>query len=169
MTTAMAKPKPFSFPIAEGASAEYDYVDPKNAHYNMAKLGDSYHPLDVFEKFEARTPRTGSYLFFPFYSSCLGMLAVALGQRNYGRPVVSQLWKYGIAIGVGSWFGDYVWKWNREASDYRDAVLRDYIEKHYEDFPRVGKFQVEGINNFFTLLTIYLSFCRTQEVQEHFA
>lgn len=127
------------WPEHEPASEEYDYVDPKKAHYNVAKLGDKYHILDVFNKYEPDKFRLSSYLFNPFYASTLFFMSIVVFNWRGKRPMWAQPWKHVLAIGGGFVVGDFIWKWNKSVAERKDSILKHYAELHPDDFPIVGK------------------------------
>ncbi|KAI1287434.1 hypothetical protein HDE_10085 [Halotydeus destructor] len=134
-----------SWPIAEPASEEYAYIDPKKAHYGIARLGERYHPLDVYDKFDRPPPKFGVYLLFPVFGAALACIGVA-GQNYYTKkPVISQLWKYAVFCGLGAYFGHSVFNYNAKVANRNDAIYRHYLETHYDDFPVVERMKYKDI------------------------
>lgn len=132
-----------SYPVAEPASEEYAYVDPKKATYDMAKLPVVYHPLDAWNTLGKVPPSESSYYYYMFLGGVGGLGVTILTQIQTGRPKFSQLYKHVnmTLFGVGLTYVLFRWYRNRHAR--RDAVIQHYLETHYDDFPLVRRRKVK--------------------------
>jgi len=130
-----------TWPVAKPKSEEYAYVDPKNAHYGVARLGPTYHPLDCFHKFDRKEMEhnLSHRLFYPFWGSLIFVFGCAYQNWIRKRPLYSTIYKYGFAIAGGVAVGEFFWHAGRYYAAKRDAVLQHYLELHYDDFPVVGE------------------------------
>lgn len=130
-----------TYPEAERASERYAYVDPETAHYAIGRLPEKYHPLDAWQTIGKQPITWGIYSCYPIYGSLLVLVAVGISQHAmYKRPAWSQTWKHLLGCIGGAAMGHSFYYYGMRSAARRDAVIRHYLELHYDDFPIVGQF-----------------------------
>jgi len=128
-----------SYPEAPPASEQYAYIDPKKAPYDIARLSEQYHPLDAWKTLGKAPLKQPYYFYTAVYGMSVGILAQAAINWHAGFPYFAQIYKHitgGILFtGFAFWYGHKI----RERAARRDAIIQDYLETHYDDFPLVQR------------------------------
>ncbi|XP_053205363.1 uncharacterized protein LOC128389756 [Panonychus citri] len=113
----------------------------KEAHYNMARLGPRYHPLDVFTKFDDHRKPIDRLINASGAGVIAGVSIAMVAQYGAGRPVFSQIHRHiiGALVGfVGAYFtGVYVTK--KAAMEQGRLML--YIQSRPEYFHPIDRYK----------------------------
>lgn len=131
------------FPDAVPASAEYAYVDPKTAPYGLARLGDQYHPLDAWQQLGRQPGSFSRWLFCVGSGAALGVIIGVAANRVYARPAWTNLWNHAATALLMAGGAHYIHVWALESAQRKDAIIRHYLETHYDDFPLVQRRKVK--------------------------
>lgn len=115
--------------------------DPERDFIGLKRLGDRYHPIDPFFKFEGTPDHmlTFDNVWIPFIGLCFGTISSITANFWSRRPLVSAL---PIHVGVGLLglgAGLYARANQRRRARERDAVLIHYLLLHEKDFPIIGQ------------------------------
>lgn len=115
--------------------------DPETQFVGIRRLGDSYHPVEPFLKFNAPTEDKvkADRVFYPVYGISAGLYSHLIAQRWARKPAYSQLPKLVLMCAFGCAFGEYFYKSQQTRLANKDAHLIHYILLHEEDFPRIRK------------------------------
>ena len=114
--------------------------DPNKQFVGMQRLGDSYHPLDPFFKFEG-VPKEQLLLdriLIPTVVSVLGLGVGAYANYTNRRPFFSSII---TTLLTGVLFGgaaELSWRTSRKRAAERDAVLIHYMILHENQLPIIG-------------------------------
>lgn len=121
--------------------AEHYYPDKENAPYGVARLGDKYSLLDVFEKFPKRERRTVSYFYTPIFMGVFSCTVMMVGIHALAfKSPMHKPWQT-IAAGVLGGVVVYATLTIKEKREIRtEAICRDYIKTYPEHFPPIGMY-----------------------------
>ena len=117
--------------------------DPEWDFIGLKRLGDRYHPLDVFFKFEG-TPahmQTFDHVWLPFIGTIAGGISSIVANFWSRRPLVSALPIHVAVAAIGCGVGIYARRNQIRRGRERDAVLIHYLLLHENDFPKIGLFK----------------------------
>lgn len=129
-----------SYPEAEKACEEYAYVDPKNAHYGIAKLPREYHPLDAWKSLGTNdSDELLNRWHYPCIGVAGGFLITLINNYLTRQPLWSNIPRtILVPVGLGL-VGEAVWRSSRARAAKRDAVIQNYLETHYDDFATIKR------------------------------
>lgn len=116
------------------------YPDIENAPYGVARLGDKYTLLDIFEKFPKKKQEVNNYWTYIVAPAVIA--ASSMGAYNKAFLNRSFIYKPQYTILASIAFGavGFISYYYREKAELRtEAICRDYIRLHPERFPPVGK------------------------------
>ena len=114
--------------------------DAEKQFVGLKRLGDSYHPLEPFFKFDGIAPENQLFdkVWFSMMGGIGGFVIGFAYNAHHRRPFFSALPStlgY-TALGLGlAWFA---WNNSRRRAAERDAVLIHYMILHEKEFPRIG-------------------------------
>ncbi|CAG2109234.1 unnamed protein product [Medioppia subpectinata] len=115
--------------------------DDKKDFVGLKRLGNSYHPLDPFFKFEG-VPNGNDTLDRIWWPSVCGFMGIAISAGynwHSRRPFVSALLPTLVSGAVGVGVACLMNKYNGRRAQERDAVLIHYLLLHEHEFPRIER------------------------------
>ncbi|XP_015786237.1 uncharacterized protein LOC107363512 isoform X2 [Tetranychus urticae] len=128
--------------MAETIDDDYAYCPNwREAHYNMARLGPRYHPLDVFTKFDDHRKPIDKYIYGTGVGAACGFSAMAIGQYASGKPVFSQIYRHAAGILIGFIGGYFVVKYSIKRATLEQSRLMHYIQSRPEYFPPIDRYK----------------------------
>lgn len=122
------------------------YPNPEEAPYGVARLGEKYTLLDIFEKFPKQERTFANYWTYLGAAAVIGFGAPIginnlIGKKLYYKPFIT------LASGTITVLAMQAIFYYQEQSAIRtEAICRDYIRLHPDRFPPVGKFVVCDLN-----------------------
>ena len=114
--------------------------DPETQFIGLKRLGDRYHPLDVFFKFDgvAKESQAFDNLWIPGFTTVVGFVSSVVSNFWSARPLVSSFPRH-LGFGLlGLGVGLYARHNQQTRAAQRDAVLIHYLLLHENEFPMIG-------------------------------
>jgi hypothetical protein len=117
-----------------------DWDDEKD-FVGLKRLGDRYHPLDPFFKFEGvpKGNETFDRIWWPFCGGAGGLAIGATSTWFARRPFWSSVLPTAAVTLIGMGLGLYSGHNTRRRARERDAVLIHYMLLHEKEFPLIGR------------------------------
>ena len=120
-------------------SDEY-YKNRDEAPYGIARLGDSYTLMDVFDKFPKREKNFNNYYGVIFISTFFCIAGPCLFHHFMDKPFFYQpLYKL-LSGGIGATGTYFGLELNLKKTLRTEAICRDYLQKNPDLFPPIGMF-----------------------------
>ncbi|KDR18848.1 NADH dehydrogenase [ubiquinone] 1 subunit C2 [Zootermopsis nevadensis] len=91
--------------------------------------------MELLQRDENRLDRFLAKWWTPAVLSAIGLVTVAHMRYNQGRPLLSGIQTYILTVVGCSVAGYQIHQYRDGVLAERDAVLRNYLERHPEDFP----------------------------------
>uniref|UniRef100_A0A7C9EQ69 Uncharacterized protein n=1 Tax=Opuntia streptacantha TaxID=393608 RepID=A0A7C9EQ69_OPUST len=113
----------------------------REAHYNMARLGPRYHPLDVFTKFDDHRKPLDKFIYGSGFGAVIGFTSAIITQYAAGKPVYSQIYRHATGILVGAIGGYLVVKFTLRRAALEQSRLMHYIQSRPEYFQPIERYK----------------------------
>lgn len=120
--------------------AELVYPNTEEAPYGVARLGEKYTLIDIFDKFPKEERSFVNYYSYLAFSAIIGAVVPIglnnlMGKKLYYKPFITLLSSGSMYLATKAIF------YYRDVSSIRtEAICRDYIRLHPDRFPPIGKF-----------------------------
>lgn len=118
-----------------------DIVYPKDeeAPYGVARLGEKYTLIDIFDKFPKEERNLVNYYSYLAMSAIVGAIAPMglhnlTGHKLYHKPHLTILFS-----GTMFFAAKTIFYYRDQSAKRTEAICRDYIRLHPDRFPPVGK------------------------------
>jgi len=115
--------------------------DPKTQFTGISRLGDEYHPIEPFFKFNPYDPvtRWSDHVWYPFFVGSAFAFSHIVSNGLTRKPLLS---RFPITVGLtilGAITGELVWRNMRMKAEDRDSVLVHYMLLHEDDFEKIPR------------------------------
>ncbi|XP_074602469.1 uncharacterized protein LOC141856112 isoform X3 [Brevipalpus obovatus] len=146
-----------NFPVLD-LKDDYPYCPNwQTAHYNLARLGPKYYPIDIYRKFENhRQKKVNLYMKLGGGGFCAVFWAAVVNMVS-GRPIYAKAYRYITYPAIVSAFvlGSHYYKVLQTADNETRNIL--FMEKYPELFPVMTRLKIGDIgkDDFFNIAAYY--------------
>ena len=122
--------------------ADIVYPNTEEAPYGVARLGEKYTLLDIFDKFPKEERNFVNYYSYLAAAAVVGAV-VPMGLNNLSGHKLYHRPHWTIGLSAAMFFAaKTVFYYKRQSAIRTEAICRDYIRLHPDRFPPVGKFAI---------------------------
>lgn len=117
----------------------------KYAHYNLARLGPKYYPIDIYRKFETHRERIMDRHFTSFTGTVIAVVIVVIRNAMAKKPIYATPWKH-VLGGAGAYYATWLWtgyKLKLTASD--ESRYIHFMESNPHLFPPRRRIKIGDI------------------------
>ena len=118
--------------------------DPEKQPTGVSRLGDSYHPLEAYFKFNNYNESKDRYTYYNyiFWGAALGAMGSMVSNHLTKRSSFAAFPVTIAAAVAAGGFSHLVYKMLKKRSVDRDIVCTHYMLLHEDRFPQIRKFKL---------------------------